>query len=67
MDSYSKRYPLRSASPPVPDATLNNGEHLFGSWFKYSIDDGSKVFYYNAKTYERTWSFPKRHLNDVSY
>lgn len=65
MDSYSKRYPLRNSSPPVPDSTLGHGEPLFGSWYKYSIEDGHKVFYYNSKTYERTWSFPKRRIVDV--
>lgn len=67
MDSYSKRYPLRNTSPPIPDTTQNHGEHLFGSWFKHSIEDGNKVFYYNSKTHERTWSIPKRRVVDVCY
>lgn len=67
MDSYSKKYPLRNTSPPIPDGTLNHGEYLFGSWYKYSIEDGNKVFYYNTKTFERTWSSPKQRINDVCY
>ncbi|XP_025417931.1 rho GTPase-activating protein 12-like isoform X2 [Sipha flava] len=66
VDSYSKRYPLRSTSPPIPDGTLNHGEYLFGSWYKYSIEDGNKVFYYNTKTCERTWSSPKQRENKIS-
>lgn len=65
MDSYSKKYPLRNTSPPIPDATLGHGEYMFGSWYKYLIEDGNKVFFYNTKTNERTWSMPKHHIVDV--
>ncbi|XP_050535745.1 rho GTPase-activating protein 12-like [Daktulosphaira vitifoliae] len=65
VESYTKRYPLRNSSPPVPDSSASHdqGEHVYGSWYKYSTDDGSggsRPFYYNTKTYERTWSSPKR-------
>ncbi|XP_050437352.1 rho GTPase-activating protein 12-like isoform X2 [Adelges cooleyi] len=62
VDSYAKRYPVRNISPPVPDANAvhGQGEHMFGSWYKYSTDDSNRPFYYNAKTCERTWSSPKR-------
>lgn len=67
MDSYSKKYSLRNSSPPIPDCIQGHREHLFGSWYKYLIEDGNKVFYYNTKTYERTWSSPKRRVVDVCY